>query len=63
MSDYIARPGKDKNQPLSGHLKGVSELAGKFGEKFGLEKTGKLSGETHDVGKYGDTFQDYIKFS
>lgn len=48
-------------QPLIEHLRGVSELAGHFADAFGEGEMGKLVGLYHDVGKYSQEFQDYIR--
>lgn len=39
-------------QPLIEHLRGVSDLAGRFADAFGEGEMGKLVGLYHDVGKY-----------
>jgi len=53
---------KDHKEPqyLSDHLNEVSKLAGEFASKIGLEKTGKLLGILHDLGKASDKFQKYL---
>jgi CRISPR-associated endonuclease/helicase Cas3 len=43
------------------HLEGVSALASEFAGKIGLPALGALMGLHHDVGKYSDEFQSYIK--
>jgi len=45
---------------LKDHLKSVAELCEEYGSNSGLGKTSKLAGFLHDMGKYGDNFQDYI---
>jgi CRISPR-associated endonuclease/helicase Cas3 len=57
---HIRESDKEK-QTLESHLKGVAELAGKFAEKIGLKEYGELIGLLHDVGKYSDEFQNYLK--
>ncbi len=46
-------------QPLSEHLRNVADKAQKFSEQFGL--TAKWTGLIHDLGKYRDPFQEYLK--
>lgn len=48
-------------QPLKTHLESVGHLAAQFAAKFGLAKHGELIGLLHDLGKYSDEFQNYIK--
>lgn len=48
-------------QLLKTHLENVGGLAAIFATKFGLAKHGELIGLLHDLGKYSDEFQAYIK--
>ncbi|MDZ4124561.1 MAG: CRISPR-associated endonuclease Cas3'', partial [Hydrogenophaga sp.] len=48
-------------QLLKTHLENVGRLAAIFATKFGLAKHGELIGLLHDLGKYSDEFQAYIK--
>lgn len=48
-------------QELFEHLLGVSEKAKFFAEKIGLKNHGELLGLLHDIGKYSQEFQVYIK--
>lgn len=50
-------------QDLQHHLLGTAELAGSFSSKFNNEEWGKLIGLWHDLGKYSDEFQEYIKIN
>lgn len=51
----------NSEQTLKEHLIGVSELAGKFASEFGENEIGKLVGLYHDIGKYSEEFQKYIR--
>jgi CRISPR-associated endonuclease/helicase Cas3 len=48
-------------QVVSEHLRGVASLSRSYGGKVGLERAGELIGLVHDLGKYGSTFQNYLK--
>ncbi|MDN3542923.1 CRISPR-associated helicase Cas3' [Kinneretia asaccharophila] len=48
-------------QPLEEHLKGVGQLASGFAAKLGLQDAGLLLGLLHDLGKYSQAFQAYLK--
>lgn len=48
-------------QSLRDHIINVSNIAKIFAKKVCLEKTMELAGYLHDMGKYADGFQDYIK--
>lgn len=48
-------------QSLLQHLEAVSLLASAFAGKVSLPTLGELMGLLHDLGKYQDTFQRYIK--
>lgn len=52
------------NQPLcgqNGHLEGVAELAAKFAEPFNSAEFAKCAGLLHDLGKFKEDFQSYIR--
>lgn len=61
--DFIAhiRDREPRFQSLEDHLLGTAELSGKFAASAGMEKTGYILGLLHDVGKYGQGFQQYIR--
>jgi len=61
--DYLAhiRKSDAKKQFLHEHLAGVAEISGRFASKIGLGKYGKITGLLHDLGKYSNEFQNYIK--
>lgn len=46
---------------LDEHLREVARLAGNFSSTFGSEDWGYLAGLWHDLGKYREKFQQYIK--
>lgn len=48
-------------QPLTAHLRGVAQQARARGEKLGLDIHGELIGLLHDLGKYSQDFQNYLK--
>lgn len=48
-------------QPLSAHLLAVAARASSFAAKVGLDSQGELLGLLHDLGKYSDEFQTYLK--
>jgi CRISPR-associated endonuclease/helicase Cas3 len=61
--DFIAhvRHVSGDTQSLEQHLKGVSALAQGFASKKGLGLAGELVGLLHDLGKYSQEFQNYLK--
>ena len=48
-------------QSLEEHLLGVAELARSFTKRLCLEEQGELIGLLHDLGKYSEDFQNYLK--
>ena len=50
-----------ETQSLPEHLSGTAELAAQFAKAFNNAEWGKLLGLWHDLGKYSDEFQEYIK--
>ncbi len=50
-------------QTVEDHLEGVSKLAGSFASAFGSEKWGEIVGLWHDLGKYSNAFQSYLRQS
>lgn len=46
---------------LEEHLRGTAELAGAFASAFGCAEWGRLAGLWHDLGKYSEEFQRYIR--
>ena len=62
-ASYIAHQRKsDGNvQSLATHLLEVSDIAKSLAAKIDLQIQGELIGLLHDVGKYSDEFQLYLK--
>ena len=48
-------------QLLTTHLSNVAELAGQFATPFNLTNEARLAGLLHDLGKYRDEFQAYLR--
>jgi CRISPR-associated endonuclease/helicase Cas3 len=48
-------------QLLKDHLQAVSLLAGRFARPLGLEAEAQLAGLLHDLGKYREEFQTYLR--
>jgi len=48
-------------QWVSDHLCETAELCARFTEKIGLPISGQLMGLLHDLGKYSDVFQNFIR--
>lgn len=65
MIGHIRRndDGSFETQDLEDHLAGTALFAKKFAAEFGNEEWGKLLGLWHDLGKYSDEFQDYIRIN
>ncbi|OFW37587.1 MAG: CRISPR-associated endonuclease Cas3'' [Acidobacteria bacterium RIFCSPLOWO2_12_FULL_60_22] len=63
-SDRSGLPSTDPNakwQPLSEHLNQVADKAETFARKFGAEEEGRIAGWLHDLGKFREEFQAYLK--
>jgi len=48
-------------QLLEDHLRNVAERAGELASSFGAREWGYLAGLWHDLGKYSDAFQRYLR--
>ena len=61
--DFIAhhREADGKEQSLEKHLLGVADKSRMAASKIELEAQGELIGLLHDLGKYGEEFQHYLK--
>ena len=58
----VARIRKDGvEQPLGSHLRAVAAYCGRAAEAAGLRRCGTVTGLLHDLGKYSQSFQDYIR--
>ena len=53
-------PNKSGWQLLSAHLQGVADRAREFAEPLGLADVAELAGLLHDLGKYRNSFQEYL---
>ena len=62
---YFAHTLSDKDiakwEILSEHLTSVASLARNFGSGFNADQWGEIAGLWHDLGKYSDEFQAYLK--
>lgn len=62
MKDFIAHINEFQiSQSLDDHLKNVAKICSENASKIGLSKAGELIGLLHDIGKYSNAFQNYIK--
>lgn len=62
-TEYLAhiRKADGERQYLHEHLESVADKSSKFASKIYLKKHGELIGILHDLGKYSEEFQNYIK--
>jgi len=65
-SEFIAHVKQNRSEEwtvhkLSDHLHGVAKLAAEFAAPFGNDDWAYLAGLWHDLGKYSQEFQSYIK--
>lgn len=66
MRNFLAHTTTDTNgqrreHELNEHLREVGALAASFAQAFGAEPWARLAGLWHDLGKYRDGFQKYIR--
>ena len=63
--EFIAhvRASDGAEQSLYAHLTGTAEIAKTLATKIGLPLSGELTGLVHDLGKYSQAFQTYIRDS
>lgn len=57
---YVSHAAGDCLEPLSDHLREVSEMAAHFARPFGGEDWAAVVGMAHDIGKYSREFQNRI---
>jgi hypothetical protein len=62
-SDYFAHSANraGRLQSLKAHLEGVAMKAAQFAARFQAGEEGYVTGLIHDVGKFRDEFQDYLR--
>jgi len=46
---------------LETHLRETARLSSRFAQKFGAGELGRIAALWHDIGKFSDSFQDYLK--
>lgn len=51
----------DRWQPLDEHLRGVADRAAENAAAFGAREWGYVAGLWHDLGKYSQAFQEYLR--
>jgi len=65
MSQYYAhsKPNRpvEEWQSLEAHLENVAEKAAEFAGVFGAAEWGHAAGWLHDVGKFSEAYQDYLR--
>jgi CRISPR-associated endonuclease/helicase Cas3 len=54
------RKSDGEEQSVAEHLSAVAELSKQFAAKIGMDPAGELIGLVHDLGKYSQTFQNYL---
>jgi len=59
---FAHSPGFDERwEPMTQHVRWVSELAATHGKAFGAEEECRFAGTLHDLGKYGARFQGRLR--
>ncbi|MEG1512395.1 MAG: CRISPR-associated endonuclease Cas3'', partial [Raoultibacter sp.] len=53
----------ERVQLLRDHLESVAEQSAKFAAEFDSSEWGYIAGLFHDLGKYDQSWQDYLKYS
>ena len=61
LPDGSRDPDESHWQPLALHLRNVAELAATFAAPFDASQEAYLAGLLHDLGKYRDEFQEYLR--
>jgi CRISPR-associated endonuclease/helicase Cas3 len=62
-SEYVAHTPNDRGiwQSMRDHEDGVTRLSEAFAAVFGTGEWGRQEGKLHDIGKYSDAFQAYLR--
>src|SRR5216683_2502986 len=61
-ASYLAHLGRfGADQLLNCHLLQVSAISARLGAKIGMTRAGELIGLMHDIGKYSEAFQQYLR--
>ncbi len=55
------RKSDQQEQSVQTHLLGTGKKCSKFAQKIALGEIGKILGILHDLGKYSQSFQNYIQ--
>jgi CRISPR-associated helicase Cas3/CRISPR-associated endonuclease Cas3-HD len=60
---YLAHSANEANEVdfLRSHLEGVATLAAEYASQFDASEEARIAGLLHDLGKYGDLFQERLK--
>ena len=58
-----SRKGSDSSlwQSVEEHLESVSAITARLAVKIGMPRAGELVGLVHDLGKYSQAFQQYLR--
>lgn len=60
--EYIGHTSCDeRTQLLIDHLNNTAKLTSEFCKPFSMQEIGHATGLLHDIGKYSDEFQSYIR--
>ncbi len=61
MKTFFSHFSENTKCDLAEHLNSVGKNAGGFAAVFGAKEWATLAGRLHDLGKYGDEFQQYLR--
>lgn len=63
LAKYIAHTANEagEEQPLDVHLRAVAQKAASFADAFGGAAEARVAGVIHDLGKFRDEFQGYLR--
>lgn len=59
----LAHISESRRESMQEHLEATRALAGAFAEKFGLRETAETLARVHDLGKFSEEFQRYLRQS